>query len=225
MKVTVLKEHFLKAVSLVSQVINPRPNLPVLGNFLLEGKPGILQITATNLETTISQKIAVKVDEVGITTAPARLLVDLCQAASGERIRLETEKDNLLVKTDAAQASLPTISAAEFPSLAGFDQETSTIFERNIWQELVSSVVFCASSEGGRPILSGIFLRAEGGNLNVVATDGYRLAKKEMKIFAKQLKPAANFQLILMRILLLALDFWNLELLKPEGAGQRRGKL
>jgi DNA polymerase-3 subunit beta len=182
MKVIILKEQFVKSTSLVGQAVSIRPNLPVLGNFLLKTSPGALEITATNLETTISEKIPVKTDEAGETTVPARLLIDLCQVAVGEKISLETEKDNLIVKVGAACANLSTIAPSEFPTPAPFVEEGGLVLERKVWQELVSAVAFCASPEGGRPVLSGILLQATGSTLNLVATDGYRLAKKEVKL-------------------------------------------
>jgi DNA polymerase-3 subunit beta len=182
MRITSIRDHFLKTISLAGQVVNPRPNLPVLGNFLLVAKKGQLEVTATSLETTISQKIPIKVEEEGEITIPARILIDFCQAAAGEKISLLTEKDNATIKIGVASASLSTINASEFPSVSEFEVASRLEIERNQWLAAISEVAFCASPEGGRPVLSGVLLRARNSNLNLVATDGYRLAKKEMKV-------------------------------------------
>lgn len=182
MKITILREALLKSVSLVGQVVSPRPNLPILGNFLLEGKTGHLQMTATNLETTIEQHLPVKIEGETKLCVPARILIDLCQAATGEKLILEAEKENLRIKTGTTEASIPTISSSEFPSLSNFVIDNTLTIDKNLWLEAVSSVAFCATPEGGRPILSGVLLKVGDSTANLVATDGYRLAKKEMKM-------------------------------------------
>jgi len=182
MKVVSTKENFLKAISLAGQIIKPRPNLPILGNFLLQAKNGVLEITATDLETTLNIRVPVKTEMSGETTAPGRILVDLCQAAEAERVLLSTEKDRLLVKLGTTNASLPTIGASEFPHPGKFESGDSLEIEKNQWLEFFSEVAFCTAPEGGRPVLSGVLLQADKGSLNLVATDGYRLAKKEVKI-------------------------------------------
>jgi len=182
MRITVVRETFLKSASLVAQAINPRSNLPVLGNFLLTAQRGFLEITATDLETTITNKIPVKVEEDGKVTTPAKILIDFCQAAGGEQTNLIDEKDSLLVKAGKAEASLPTISSAEFPSVAEFETGVSLEIDKAWLLEGIAAVSFSASPEEGRPVLTGVLLSASGDRLDLVATDGYRLAKKELKV-------------------------------------------
>ena len=182
MKITVIKERLLKAVSLVGQAIGPRPNLPILGNFSLSAQKGFLELTGTDLETTITYKIPVKVITEGKTTAPAKILVDFCQVASGAQISLASEKDTLLVKTEKAEATLPTINSAEFPTTAEFKAAAPLEIGKEKLLESISSVVFNTSPEEGRPILTGVLFTTSGGKLSLVATDGYRLAKKEIKV-------------------------------------------
>ena len=182
MRITAVREAFLKSTSLAGQVINPRANLPILGNFLLNAQKGFLEITATNLETTIINKIPVKVEEDGKITTPAKILIDFCQAVRGEQINLTSEKDSLFVKTGKAEASLPTISPSEFPLVTQFETGVSFEIDKNQLLESIAAVSFNASPEEGRPVLTGVLLSASGGKLNLVATDGYRLARKELKV-------------------------------------------
>jgi len=181
MKLICNKEQFLKAASLTTQVIASRLSLPVLGNLLLEAASGMLRITGTNLETTIIHQIAVKIEEGGETTIPARFLMDFCQAATDERVLIKTVKDSVLLESGAAKATLLTINASEFPKSSSFDIESELELEKQDFLETVSAISFCAAAEEGRPVLTGVFIKAEAGKLTLVATDGYRLGKSESK--------------------------------------------
>ncbi len=172
----------LKALALSVQVISQRPNIPVLANFLLEAKAGRLEITATNLETTIVYSLPVSVEKEGKATIPARLLVEYCQMSSSEKIILEADEEKATLTADNSKANLATISPTEFPTIGSFEERDSFEVLRKDFLDGVSAVVFCASPEEGRPVLTGVLLRGEGKKLNLVATDGYRLARKEIGV-------------------------------------------
>ncbi len=179
MNILLLKESFLKASALTSQVINPRPSLPILGTFLLNAEPGYLEITATNLETTIKYKIPVKVIEKGNAAVPARALIEFCQAINSEKVGLVVEKEKALLSCENANAAIPTMIASEFPSIDKFEQPAKFIIKREKLLEAVSQVAFSAAPEEGRPILTGVLITEEDGRVKFVATDGYRLSVKE----------------------------------------------
>ncbi|OGY25552.1 MAG: DNA polymerase III subunit beta [Candidatus Woykebacteria bacterium RBG_16_43_9] len=181
MQLTTLRENFLKVMGLVAQAVSPRPNLPVLANFLLEADAGHLTLTGTNLETTIKHRMAVKVSNGGKTTVSARLLQDFCQSAAGDNIELKMEKDNLLVEVGNAVAKIPVISPQEFPSVGQFDPEDSISIDKKDFIESMAQTAMCAAPEEGRPVLTGVLLNSDGKTATLVATDGYRLAKKELK--------------------------------------------
>ncbi|HEX7455871.1 MAG TPA: DNA polymerase III subunit beta [Candidatus Nanoarchaeia archaeon] len=181
MKVSFIRENFLKAASLTVQVVGLKPSLPVLNNFMLSAETGFLELVATNLETTITYKIPVKVLDEGKTTVPARALIDFCQAVRSSQINLETEKENLLIQAESSRASIPTMSPSEFPKASKFESTTTLSINKSKFLEGVSQVAFSAAPEEGRPVLTGVLVKPDGEKINLVATDGYRLAEKEIK--------------------------------------------
>lgn len=180
MHFTVLRENFLKSAALVGQAINQRPNLPVLGNFLFEVGPNKLSITATDLQTTIKATLPVKSVKTGRTTVPARMLIDFCQGAPTEKIECRKEKDSFIVVSGSARATIPTINEEEFPSTGEFQAATKFTMSTKKFAESVAHTIICAAPEDGRPILTGVLFESVGKKLNMVATDGYRLARKEL---------------------------------------------
>jgi DNA polymerase-3 subunit beta len=181
MKLVVLKENFLRAASLVIQTINLRPSLPVLSNFLLQTRTGMLEITGTNLETTITHTIPVKVQNQGEITIPARTLLDFCQGNPAEQHTFKMEKGELVVSGGEAVAKIPTIDPKEFPTTGKFVAQNTLSISKPEFLKAVVQTAFCAAPEEGRPVLTGTLLVSEGEKVSFVATDGYRLAKKEQR--------------------------------------------
>jgi DNA polymerase-3 subunit beta len=200
MKITLVKDTFLRAAALTGQAVGPRPSLPVLNNFLLSAQSGVLELSATNLESTIVYKIPSKVVEKGQTTVSARTLIDFCQSAGGDQILLEEEKENIRVESEKASALIPTINASEFPTTKQFKTEQTTALSKKGFLEGAAQVALCAAPEEGRPILTGVLIEGDGKQMTEVATDGYRLAKKEISgggelnvvVPARALKEAAK---------------------------------
>ena len=165
MKVVFIRDTFLKAGSLVAQVVNPRPNLPVLGNFLLTTNAGALEITATNLDTTIVHKIPVQVLRKGAVTVPARTLLDFCQALESKQVELADEKETLLVTAAGVKAKLATIDPSEFPKISEVDGGEPVTLKKRVFLEGVSQVSLSAAPEEGRPILTGVSINSEKNKL------------------------------------------------------------
>ena len=80
MKIKVQKEAFLKALQKVSNIIGSRTTLPVLANILVEAKDDQLTLTTTDLELRLTTTVAAVVEEPGITTLPAKKLLEIGRA-------------------------------------------------------------------------------------------------------------------------------------------------
>jgi len=64
----------------------------------------------------------------------------------------------------------------------GKNKDKSFVFPHQIISEIATSVAYAASSDESRPVLTGVRFSVFGNQLIVVATDGFRLAKKTIKI-------------------------------------------
>ena len=182
MEVTLGTVELLKVASLVSRVVGAKPNLPILSNLLLEATKTGLQVSATNLETSIKMFVAAKVSQEGRTTVPARVLVDFISTGKGDKTQLKLVKENLEINNGETEASMATISALEFPPLPVPPKGQGASLPAEVVTEAINQVAFAASPDEGRPVLTGVLLRGEGKKLVLVATDGYRLVKKEIPV-------------------------------------------
>lgn len=180
MKVTVLQENLAKALSFVTKAISPKTQLPILGNVLLETEEGRLKLSATNLEISISFWIGATVEKKGTLTVPARLLHELVASFPKDKVEFTVDNTILQLTCGDSQVTLTGIGAEEFPPLPKADQKKDATLKREMLAESLSLVLIAASTDEGRPVLTGVKFSEKEGQIEMVATDGYRLSVKKL---------------------------------------------
>lgn len=180
MKFTILQQDLLPSLQAISRSVGVRANLPVLANVLIQAENGKLKLSATNLEVGIIKVISVKTDEDGEITVPAKTLLDVVSSLSGSELVIEASGEQLKISASGGSAksfnaTLNGISATEFPTIP-LSSEQSFKLESKVLQDSLPQITFAASSDEGRPVLTGILTEIKGGSLQLVATDGFRLA-------------------------------------------------
>jgi DNA polymerase-3 subunit beta len=98
--------------------------------------------------------------------------------ARGKNVSAALNKEIFTLDTERARASIKTISHEDFPALPKVSASVSFSVKAPDLMRAIRSVVFCASTSAVKPELQSVLLYAEGGKLNTVATDSFRLAEK-----------------------------------------------
>jgi DNA polymerase III subunit beta len=181
MKISISQPDLLPALQAVSRSVGIKGALPVLGNILLETENGKLKLSATNLEIGVVKLVNANIEEEGSLTIPAKTLVEVVASLSGETIFLESQADQLKVSTKSFQASLNGIPSQEFPAIP-LSSEEGLLLPASILQKAVSEITFAAAVDEGRPVLTGILTQIKGESIELVATDGFRLAHKTAQV-------------------------------------------
>ncbi len=203
MKLQVTQENLNKALNSVSRVANSRGTLPILANVLIKTTNNRLSLAATNLDIAITHYIGAKVSEEGSITVPARLMQDFVNSLPEGVISLDLKDSKLNVTTDKYQSVVNGIVADDFPVMPAISGGKKWTVDGTSFKKGLQQVVFAASGDETRPILTGVLLQTSNGKLNMAATDSYRLAEKQLsnnKEEVQILVPASAMQ-DLLRIL------------------------
>ena len=177
MKITALKENLHRPLSLLSRYISSRPALPVLANILIEATENELVLSTTNLDVTVKAKIPAKIEQAGKITVPARLLSELVNTLPAGNITFSVNDTQLIVTSDATQASFNSIPAADFPVLPQFDQQNAIKLPLEVLNEISQKVLFAAATDESRPVLTTLMLQPQDQDIVFVSTDGFRLSE------------------------------------------------
>lgn len=176
---------------MVSRAVAPRSTLPVLGNVLIASDEGRLRLSATNLELGISAWVGAKIEEDGATTVPARTFVDLINTLPSDQVDIElsVRTQTLNVRSGAFNNDIKCIDAQEFPPLPPPDLEGGLTLPVDDLREMINQVVFAASNDDARPVLTGVLLEVEDGQLSMSAADGFRLSVRSSALAASGVDP------------------------------------
>jgi len=184
MKVSCLQENLAHGLSIVSRAVAPRSTLPVLGNILVATDEGRLRLSATNLELGISCWIGAKIEEDGATTVPARTFVDLINTLPNESVEMDlaVRTQTLNLRCGSFNNDIKCIDAQEFPPLPPEELDGGLTFDLEELRGMIQQVVFAASTDDARPVLTGVLVEVNDGELSMAAADGFRLSVRQSRL-------------------------------------------
>ena len=182
MKLTLLQENLNIALGNVSRFVSPKTQLPILGNILISTDSGRLKLSATNLELGINYWIGAKIEKEGSITVPSKEITEFVSYLSTGKIDLELQNNLLNIKANNTDSDFATIPAADFPTMPSANKKSIFEIDLSLLTQSVSQIAFSAATDDTRPVLTGILCQFTRDNFSLVATDGFRLSQKIIKL-------------------------------------------
>jgi DNA polymerase-3 subunit beta len=193
MKAQVLQSNLHRGLAIVQRAVSSRATLPVLANILLSADgDGRLMLAATNLELTIRTWIGGKIEAPGTITAPAKTIADLISNLPGDgdqTVNLSTNDRTVTLSLSGMgfKSNIKCIESAEFPLMPPANEGQGITLPDP--KRMIGDVIFAASTEEGRPTLTGALLTLAGHVATLAAADGFRLAVHTATLAAPVEKP------------------------------------
>ncbi len=179
MKIIILRSNLKDGLSAVEKSVSESGNLPILKNVLFTTFNNKVKICATNLDLAVTKFTSAKIIEEGGITIPFNTFYSLVHNSANERIMIETEKNNLVFKTDNYSAKIQGVDQEDFPIIPKIGSEEHFIqVDGGIFKEAVYKVLNAAHISEIRPEISGVLMDFQMTMMKFVATDAFRLAHK-----------------------------------------------
>ena len=179
MKFEVARAALLRAIQLVSGVVERRQTLSILSNVRLVVDGDQLSLTGTDLELEMVARIrlAKAAAENGDVTLPARKLADLWRSLPDDAvIAVSSSGDRLTLRSGRTRFALSSRSSAEFPSFDVTGARGELSLPADDLQRLINRTSFAMAQQDVRYFLNGLLFEVAPGHVRTVATDGHRLA-------------------------------------------------
>jgi DNA polymerase-3 subunit beta len=184
MKLSVLQKNLAQGLNVVSKAVSPRSNRPILSNILISAEEGRLKLSATDLELGVTTWIGAKIDDPGSTTIPARTLTDLVATFPDDKVLMDltAQTQTLNLSAGSSHAEIKGIDAQEFPPMPEPEADAGVELPVEDLKEMIRQVVFAASNDDARPVLTGVLVSVDGDELIMAAADGFRLSVRKYKL-------------------------------------------
>lgn len=173
----------MQGISIVQKSVSTKTTLPILKGICLEAAANKLKLVGTDLEIGIENSIEVEVLDEGSAVIDARLLGEIVRKLPDSEVEVTLLDNNQIkIKCENSEFNILSLSATDFPELPTIEEEDAYTIPQDLFRNMIRQTVFSTSQDESRPILTGVLMEIEGGVLNMVALDGYRLALRKGKI-------------------------------------------
>ncbi|MEW6617458.1 MAG: DNA polymerase III subunit beta [Patescibacteria group bacterium] len=181
MKLVVLRNKLLEALSVVDRAIGENSNLPILKCVYIRTDDNKIVFTTTNLELAITYISSGKIIENGEVAIPLHLFSTIIKNITSERITLESKGKKLFIETDNYEAFVQTQEIKEFPIIPSIHNKTQSLqINSKTLVETIESVIVATQYSEIRPEISGVFVGVEEYGMVCAGTDSFRLAEKRV---------------------------------------------
>ena len=173
---TTQRNEFLEAVQTLSRSVT-KTSQPVLEGILISAEQGKITLVSYNLEMSMKKEIYANCEEEGDIVISARLLAEILRKSDGVSVTVEAD-DRLMchIKSGNAVFNIMGMSAEDFPETPAVDEKEKITLPGGLLKEMVKGTLFAvATSEGSRPILTGLNINVENGVARFIGIDGRRM--------------------------------------------------
>ncbi|NLA24390.1 MAG: DNA polymerase III subunit beta [Bacteroidales bacterium] len=172
----------LNRLQIVSRVINSKNTLSILDNFLISIEDGLMQITGSDLESTLTAKLELDSSEGSITLGiDSKRLLDILKEIPEQPLTFNINRETyqIDINTENGKFSLIGQNAEDFPIIPSLqaDQHTKIEMQPDVLYTGITSTLFATANDELRPVMNGILVEFTTEHTNFVATDAHKLVR------------------------------------------------
>jgi len=176
MELVVRKNDLLRELQLFQGIVERKNTIPILANVLMEAKGDEVRFLATDLEVGLRSKCKATVTKGGTLTLPAKKFYEIVKSLPDTDIRIADDKGGVKIAADRFESRMQTLPREDFPTLPESGGAATATLSRNAVKEMVAKTQFAITGEDTRYFLNGALFVLRPAEMNLVATDGHRLA-------------------------------------------------
>ena len=180
MKFSVNSALLSQRLQTLGRVVSSKNSMPILGNFYFKLSDNVLTIIASDNEVYLSTNIELVSSEGELEfTINAKTAQDSIKEIPEQPLDFNIDGDTLEITVNYQNGtfSLMGESADQYPLAKPFVEEFPTIVIGNdTLQRSINRALFATNNDILRPVMSGVYFDYKPEGLNIVASDGRKLA-------------------------------------------------
>jgi len=172
------RKEFVTALKKAAHCAETRTPLPILQCVVLDCATKHARLTCSNLEQTVVATCEYDVcgqTEVGSVAIPAKRLLQIADAMSGDTLKVATVAHQVRLSSGASQFTLNTQPAEDFPETPLQANKAGFKVDAKAFLRALQVAAAAKSQDAARQVLNGVLLEASGKQMTISGTDGKRL--------------------------------------------------
>jgi DNA polymerase-3 subunit beta len=180
MEIRLNRADFLTELGPMQGIVERKTTIPALAHILLTAKDDRLTLAGTDLDVSLTSWVPGEVARPGRVAVQAKKLVEIIRAVEGDEVHLvEEEPQTLSIRARASRFKIRGMNPEDFPTLPQVAEGLTLEMASAEFRRMIAKVLFAVSAEESRFQLNGALLKIKEKSLEMVATDGHRLALVE----------------------------------------------
>lgn len=180
MKFIVSSGLLQKHLQQISGVLNTNNPLPILDNFLFIVNNGVLMVSASDMESTMTTSLPINETKNGGKIAvPAKILLDTLKTFSEQPLTflVDDKSHGIEIVADQGKYKLTGFDGEEYPKMPVMDNTKSFTINTITLCEAINKSLFATGNDELRPVMSGVFFQLSKDNITFVATDAHKMVR------------------------------------------------
>jgi len=177
MKLKCERAALYEAVQLAGALASTKMAKPILQNVKMVAENKQLDVMATDLEVSIRFRLEnVEISRAGSVAVSAGRLLGILRESPDDQMDVEVTDHKCCVRGRDSTFEMLGDDPADFPDVPEMMKTSPVTLARADFVEMVDKTVFAAASESTRYALNGVCFIFGANHIEMVATDGRRLA-------------------------------------------------
>lgn len=190
MNFKISKRIFYNALQVVARAISANSPLPSLSGIKLEVNEESIVLTGSDSDISIQKVLSnddedlnLVVKETGSIVIEAKYILEIVRKIDAEEINFEIV-DGSLTKISglSAEYKINGMRSSDYPLIDFSKPGQQLEIDADVLMKIINQTSFATSDKETRPVLTGVNFKCKGKKLECVATDSYRLARKEVEL-------------------------------------------
>ncbi len=183
MKCYISKQELIHPLQSLIGVVDRHQSMPILGHILIDGTGSCVTLVGTDAEVELSIEITHLMEEPGAATLPGRMFYEICRSLpEGVNIEITVSEGQVTIRSSRSRFSLMSFTASDFPRIGMSPERLRLSVGASDFKSLLSETHIAMAVQDVRYYLNGLLLERSRQGLRAVATDGHRLAIRDLDL-------------------------------------------
>ncbi|WLD93396.1 DNA polymerase III subunit beta [Alkalihalobacillus sp. AL-G] len=191
MKFVMNRDQLVTSVQDVMKAVSTRTTIPILTGIKIEAHEDGVTLTGSDSDISIERYVPaveedyqyVEIEKPGSIVLQARFFSEIVKKLPDSKVEIEVyDRFATRIRSGSSEFNLNGLDPQEYPRLPEVQENNRFSMQADLLKTLIRQTVFAVSTSETRPILTGVNLDIENGELNCVATDSHRLASRSAAV-------------------------------------------